>query len=178
MIPALSAIRGFRSTEIEVTHHRRQFGRSKYGVKRFVRGFMDMITVGFLQNYRERPLHLLGGVALTLAALGLLAITAGLAIPVTTRASISLEIVGGGLVAGSAPLVGLGFLGELLVHTLPPSRASLPIIEEIHSLPIVEELQECDAMSGRSLSFVDGDGSDADEERPSGESPKVSARVA
>jgi hypothetical protein len=178
MIPALSAIRGFRSTEIEVTHHPRQFGRSKYGVKRFVRGFMDMITVGFLQNYRERPLHLLGGVALTLAALGLLAITAGLAIPVTTRASISLEIVGGGLVAGSAPLVGLGFLGELLVHTLPPSRASLPIIEEIHSLPIVEELQECDAMSGRSLSFVDGDGSDADEERPSGESPKVSARVA
>jgi hypothetical protein len=178
MIPALSAIRGFRSTEIEVTHHPRQFGQSKYGVKRFLRGLMDMITVGFLQNYRERPLHLLGGMALTLAALGLLAITAGLTVPVAAQASMSLEIVGGGLVAGSAPLLGLGFVAELLVHALPPSRASLPIIEELQSLPTVEDHQECGVTIGASLSIVDGNGSNSDDERPSGETSTVSAQVA
>jgi glycosyltransferase involved in cell wall biosynthesis len=174
MIPALSSIRGFRSTEIEVTHHPRRFGRSKYGVKRFLRGFMDMITVGFLQNYRERPLHLLGGMALILAALGILAITAGLMIPVTARASMSLEMIGGVLVAGSAPLMGMGFLGELLVHALPPPQRSLPIIEELQSLPIAQEAQETELTIGASLSIVEGSGPDSARGRVSSESLEVS----
>jgi hypothetical protein len=110
---------------------------------------MDMITVGFLQNYRERPLHLLGGMALTLAALGIVAITLGLTIPVTARTSMPLEIIGGCLVAGSAPLMGLGFLGELLVHTLPPSSTALPTIEE---------LPEPELTVSASLSVVEGSG--------------------
>jgi len=59
MVPSLASINGFRSTEIVVQHHARQFGQSKYGVKRFARGFLDMLTVTFLKNYRERPLHLM-----------------------------------------------------------------------------------------------------------------------
>lgn len=150
MIPALSTIRGFRSAEIEVTHHPRQFGRSKYGVKRFLRGFMDMMTVGFLQNYRERPLHLLGGMALVLAALGVLSIASGVATSFEPRASLPLEIVGGCLVVGSAPLMGLGLLGELFIHALPPLR---------RGLPIVEELPETEVTISTSLSMVEGEGS-------------------
>jgi hypothetical protein len=178
MIPALSSIRGFRSAEIEVTHHPRRFGRSKYGIKRFLRGFMDMMTVGFLQNYRERPFHLLGGVALSLVALGALAFAAGFATPVGSRASVSLEIVGGCLVTGSVPLVGLGLLGELFVHTLPPSRSSLPIVEDLQPLPITEVGQEAPVALGASLSVVEEVGPDSENERPSGVPSEVRARVA
>jgi len=63
MVPSLASIKGYRSTEIVVKHHPRQFGQSKYGIKRFVRGFMDMLTVSFLKNYQSRPLHLMGGIS-------------------------------------------------------------------------------------------------------------------
>jgi glycosyltransferase involved in cell wall biosynthesis len=169
MIPALSSIRGFRSTEIEVTHHPRQFGRSKYGIKRFLRGFMDMITVGFLQNYRERPLHLMGGMALTFAMFGALALGVGFAMPVGVRAAMLLEIVGGCLIAGSVPLTGLGLLGELFVHALPPSSRT--------SLPIIEELPESEVTVGTSLSLVERHVSGA-YERPSEESQEVKTQVA
>jgi glycosyltransferase involved in cell wall biosynthesis len=168
MIPALSSIRGFRSTEIEVTHHPRQFGRSKYGIKRFLRGFMDMITVGFLQNYRERPLHLMGGMALTFVMFGALAVAVGLAVPVGARAAMPLEIVGGCLMVGSIPVMGLGLLAELLIHSLPPSRTSLPIIEE---------LPESEVTVGTSLSIVERHVSGA-YERPSSAPEEVKTQVA
>ncbi len=62
MVPALSAIGGFKSTEIVVRHHPRVHGVSKYGFERYIRGFMDMVTVGFLRKYRERPSHFLGAI--------------------------------------------------------------------------------------------------------------------
>ena len=57
MVPSLSGMNGFRVTEIPVQHHARRHGYSKYGVERFIRGFSDMLTIGFLRKYRERPAH-------------------------------------------------------------------------------------------------------------------------
>ncbi|MEM9412436.1 MAG: glycosyltransferase family 2 protein [Planctomycetota bacterium] len=57
MTPSLSGMQGFRVTEIVVEHHARRCGVSKYGVERFIRGFSDMLTMGFLRVYRERPSH-------------------------------------------------------------------------------------------------------------------------
>jgi glycosyltransferase involved in cell wall biosynthesis len=131
MIPALGSIRGFRSTEIAVTHHPRRFGRSKYGLSRFFRGFMDMLTVAFLQNYRERPLHLLGGLALALSTLGFLSFGVAFVPAVNVRAATALEVVGGSLVACSIPLFALGFVAELLVDKLHGLRPPLAISEEI-----------------------------------------------
>ena len=58
--PALSHWRGFRVTEIPVTHHARKFGVSKYGAKRFIEGFLDLLTVLLLTRYVTRPLHFFG----------------------------------------------------------------------------------------------------------------------
>jgi glycosyltransferase involved in cell wall biosynthesis len=69
-VPVLAAARGFKSAEIEVCHRPRQFGRSKYGVRRFARGLLDLLTVKFLTGFGQRPQHLLGG-------LGLVSFTAG-----------------------------------------------------------------------------------------------------
>jgi len=71
-ITLLADARGFRLTEMEVHHRPRSFGRSKYGAGRFIKGFLDLLTVSFLTGYAERPLHFLG-------VCGLLALAAGLA---------------------------------------------------------------------------------------------------
>ncbi len=69
-VPVLAAARGWRVGEIVVNHRARQFGHSKYGVARIVKGFLDLLTVCFLTGYGRRPLHLLG-------TLGLIGFTLG-----------------------------------------------------------------------------------------------------
>ncbi len=63
-VPVLAAARGFAIGEIPVHHRARQYGRSKYGVGRLLRGFLDLLTVTFLTGYGQRPQHLLGAIGL------------------------------------------------------------------------------------------------------------------
>ncbi|MGH7199852.1 MAG: glycosyltransferase family 2 protein [Planctomycetaceae bacterium] len=73
-ISVLAHARGFRVGEMPVHHRPRQFGRSKYGVRRFTRGLLDLLTVKFLTGYGQRPQHLLGAIGLCFFALGLLGV--------------------------------------------------------------------------------------------------------
>ena len=69
-IPVLAHYRGFRVAEIPVNHRPRTHGRSRYGVERYLRGFLDLLTVTFMGRYRHRPLHLFGGLGLILGFVG------------------------------------------------------------------------------------------------------------
>ena len=69
-IPVLAHYRGFRIAELPVNHRPREHGRSRYGVERYVRGFLDLLTVSFIGRYRHRPLHLFGGLGLILGFIG------------------------------------------------------------------------------------------------------------
>ncbi len=69
-VPVLAAARGFRVGELAVSHRPRKFGRSKYGVRRFIKGFLDLLTVKFLTGFGQRPQHLLGGIGLCCFAVG------------------------------------------------------------------------------------------------------------
>jgi glycosyltransferase involved in cell wall biosynthesis len=69
-IPVLAHHRGYRIAELPVNHRPREHGRSRYGFERYLRGFLDLLTVSFIGRYRYRPLHLFGGLGLALAALG------------------------------------------------------------------------------------------------------------
>jgi dolichol-phosphate mannosyltransferase len=71
-IPVLASARGFRVGEIEIAHRPRRFGRSKYGMRRFVKGFLDLLTVKFLTSFSHRPQHVLGSIGLTSFVLGAL----------------------------------------------------------------------------------------------------------
>jgi len=117
--PVLAHAEGFRIGELPVQHHPRQWGKSKYGWSRLVKGFLDLLTVTFLTQYRQRPMHLLGLPGLIALALGVLI---GL--------FLTLEKVIAGATIGTRPLLllavllvmlgtqffGLGLLGELLAH--------------------------------------------------------------
>ncbi|HNZ97752.1 MAG TPA: glycosyltransferase family 2 protein, partial [Thermoanaerobaculia bacterium] len=63
-IPVLASRRGFRVGEIEVRHHPRRHGVSKYGWDRLYKGLLDLITVLFITKYTRRPLHLFGLIGL------------------------------------------------------------------------------------------------------------------
>ena len=71
-IAVLAHARGFRVAELPVHHRPRKHGSSKYGVRRFLRGLLDLLTVTFLTGYAQRPQHVLGGIGLTLLGLGTL----------------------------------------------------------------------------------------------------------
>lgn len=97
-IPVLAANEGFRVTEMAVNHRARKFGRSKYGLERYVRGFLDLLTIMFIGRYRHRPMHLFGG-------LGLIVTLGGLGISIYMAV---LRVTGHGI--GGRPLLLLGVL--------------------------------------------------------------------
>ena len=61
-IPVLAVWNGFKVGELDVEHHERRHGSSKFGRARFWRGFLDLVTVKFLTTYTARPFHLFGGI--------------------------------------------------------------------------------------------------------------------
>ena len=69
-IPVLAHLEGYRVGEIPVRHHPRQFGVTKYGWARLLKGFLDLLTVMYLGRYMGRPLHFFGTVGLMLGLLG------------------------------------------------------------------------------------------------------------
>ena len=101
-IPVLAHQRGYRITEIAVSHNARPFGRSKYGAKRYLRGFFDLLSVAYLGKYYHKPMHFFG-------KLGLFSGFVGLAICVYMTA---LWVAGESI--GNRPLL---LLGVLLIMT-------------------------------------------------------------
>jgi len=60
-IPVLAKNAGFiKISEKEVQHQARKYGTTKFGAERFVRGFLDLITISFLSRFGKRPMHLFG----------------------------------------------------------------------------------------------------------------------
>ena len=71
-IPAYASWVGASITELEVAHHPRKHGRSKYGLSRTSSIILDLITILFLQRYSTKPIRLFGGVGMILLVLGFL----------------------------------------------------------------------------------------------------------
>ena len=71
-IPALASRMGVKVAEVPVNHRARQFGKSKYGISRTIRVFLDLLTVRFLLSFDTRPLHVFGALGLLTTGLGVL----------------------------------------------------------------------------------------------------------
>lgn len=60
-IPVLAKHAGFKKIgEKVVKHQARKYGTTKFGMERFIRGFLDLITISFLSKFGKRPMHLFG----------------------------------------------------------------------------------------------------------------------
>jgi dolichol-phosphate mannosyltransferase len=138
-VPVLAAGRGYRVGELVINHRARKFGHSKYGLTRFVKGFLDLLTVKFLTGYGQRPQHILGTLGLgsfLLGGLGLLILAAIWVIsrlvpgmePVLLQGrpaviySVALLLLGG-------QLMSIGFLGELFIAYHDPDIKAFSVSE-------------------------------------------------
>ena len=115
-IPVLAHYRGYRVAELPVNHRPREHGRSRYGMERYVRGFLDLLTVTFMGRYRHRPLHLFGGVGLLLGALGTIVLVYLTVLKLTGEAigQRPLLTLGVLLVVVGVQLLSLGLVSELI----------------------------------------------------------------
>ena len=123
-VPVLAAARGFAVGEVVIQHRPRRFGQSKYGVGRFIKGFLDLLTVKFLTGFGQRPQHLLGAIGLlsfVAGAAGMLALAIWWVIgrldpaleitPLHERPAVIYSL--GALLLGGQ-LMSIGFLAELI----------------------------------------------------------------
>lgn len=123
-VPVLAAGRGFKVGELAIHHRPRQFGRSKYGWQRFVKGALDLVTVHFLTKFGRRPQHLLGSYGLLVSGLGCVGFAALLVnlivqlidptIGFGALTQMYVLLLSGGLVLGGAQFLFTGLLAELV----------------------------------------------------------------
>jgi glycosyltransferase involved in cell wall biosynthesis len=116
-IPILAHQAGFRVGEKIVQHHPRKYGRSKYTVGKFYRGFLDLLTILFTAKYIRRPLHLFG-------VWGIVSFTIGAAIDgylsvewflgLTSISNRPLFLVGFLFIIIGVQFISLGLLGEMI----------------------------------------------------------------
>ncbi|MNK66438.1 Undecaprenyl-phosphate 4-deoxy-4-formamido-L-arabinose transferase [compost metagenome] len=127
-IPVLAANAGFRNiTEKPVQHQARPYGTSKFGTERFVRGFLDLVTLWFVSRFGGRPMHFFGAAGTLMFIIGFLsAIWLGL----SKLIDVYIFKVYGNLIANNpwffialtmmimgSLLFVAGFLGELIIRT-------------------------------------------------------------
>lgn len=132
-VPALLHARGYRIGQIPVQHRARQFGRSKFGAKRLVKGALDLLTVWLNTRYGARPLHLFGGGGLLLSLLGS-AILVYLSISWVLGGAIGhrpLLVFGMLLVLFGGQMITVGLLGELILRRTIGERDKYSIRESV-----------------------------------------------
>jgi glycosyltransferase involved in cell wall biosynthesis len=144
-VPVLAAARGWNASEIVVDHRERQFGQSKYGVRRIVKGFLDLLTVKFITGYGQRPQHLLGTIGLICFGLGFLGMFLLSAMWVISRCFEGIDNVhlheraifyyaGATLLLG-AQITLVGFLAEMITANHMKSGDAYSIAKTVGSEP-------------------------------------------
>lgn len=126
-IPVLAANAGFRRiTEKEVKHQARPYGTSKFGTERFIRGFLDLVTLWFVSRFGGRPMHFFGAVGTLMFIFGFLS---ALWLGVSKLIDVSRGIYGHLItnnpwfyIALTMMIMGTllfvaGFLGEMIIRT-------------------------------------------------------------
>jgi glycosyltransferase involved in cell wall biosynthesis len=124
-LPALAAVAGDRVAEVEVAHHAREFGTSKYGLSRVSKVFLDLIALPFMLKFFNRPIRFFGGLGLAFGAAGsaILAYLAydrlALGRSIGTRPMLFAGIL---LVLMAVQFISLGLIGELVIRSYYAAR--------------------------------------------------------
>lgn len=117
-IPALAHWEGFRVTEIPVQHRARQHGVSKFGMSRFLKGYLDLLTVMFTTRYVKRPLHFFGAVGSLFALVGFITdlyLVIEWSLGKTSLSNRPLALFGVAMIIVGVQLISIGLVGELIV---------------------------------------------------------------
>lgn len=154
-VPVLAADLGFRVGEIEVEHHPRQHGVSKYGWERYMRGFVDLITVLATTRWLNKPGHLFGGIGVLFGFIGGLMLIyvsvlwfVGLG-PIGNR---PLLLFGVMFSIFSLQMISLGIIAEFFIKVGTPRRVDALIAEVVdfeNSETSVDDLKKGNTNNGQ-----------------------------
>lgn len=123
-VPVLAKWQGFSVTEIPVKHHPRRYGKTKFGISRFFKGFVDLITVTFVGRYIKRPMHFFGFMGAVAFIVGLV-VNGYLTVEWLSGKSLSnrpMLFLGMLLIIVGVQFFSMGLLGEMLVHQTQNER--------------------------------------------------------
>lgn len=143
-IPVLAAARGFRVDELVIQHRPREHGKSKYGITRFIKGFLDLLSVKFVTGFGQRPQHVLGTMGLVCFALGAILLTflAGqwtisrlTPMPDVELHERPLVIYATALLLMGGQFISVGFLAELFTAFHVPRTKTYSVAEELNVPP-------------------------------------------
>ena len=123
-MPVLAKWQGYSITECPVKHYPRRYGKTKYGISRFFKGFIDLITVIFSTRYIRRPMHFFGffgavAFVVGIIVLGYLTVLWIQGYPLSNRPMLFLGML---LIIVGVQFFAVGLLGEMLVHTSSDDR--------------------------------------------------------
>ncbi|MEO6639138.1 MAG: glycosyltransferase family 2 protein [Ginsengibacter sp.] len=118
-IPALAKLQGASITQVDVKHHPRKFGKSKYGLNRTFKVMADLITMIFFRKYIQKPMHLFGTLGFISLGLGIiinfyLLILKILGQDIWGKPLIILGLI---LLLGGIQLITIGIIAEISVRT-------------------------------------------------------------
>ena len=127
-IPLLAKRAGFGKIKEQIVQHRaRKYGRTKFGLSRFINGFLDLITILFVQKYLQKPMHFFGTIGVLLISIGSLINIYLAGIRIFYNAGIGnrpLLFLGILLMVLGVQFLSTGFLGELInknhIHNRQP----------------------------------------------------------
>ncbi|MFA7057275.1 MAG: glycosyltransferase family 2 protein [Candidatus Cloacimonadales bacterium] len=117
-VPALADAKGFKVGQIPVHHRARKHGKSKYGMERYLRGFLDLLTVKLITKFNRSPLYLFGGIGSIFTFIGiclglyLSIMKYAMGMPLYNRPALFLSIL---LILIGIQFFSIGLLGELIV---------------------------------------------------------------
>jgi glycosyltransferase involved in cell wall biosynthesis len=127
-IPVLARLEGARITQVDVRHHARRFGKSKYGLGRTFKVISDLLLMLFMKKYLQRPMHLFGNLGVGLFLIGA-AINLYLGVLKLIGHDIwgkPLLILGLMLVIGGIQLITIGIVVEIQMRTYYESQQKRP----------------------------------------------------
>jgi len=128
-IPVHASWVGARIAELPVMHHARQFGKSKYGIKRTFKVILDLITVKFMGSFSTKPIYVFGGAGMMLFGLSILSGGSVIVMKFTHNLSMNrnpLLILTVLLILMSFMFIMLGILAEILIRIYHESQAKTP----------------------------------------------------
>lgn len=123
-IPVLAKLQGARITQVDVKHHQRKFGKSKYGINRTFRVLSDLVLIVFFRRYMQKPMHLFGTIGFISFGLGILInlyllVWKILGHDIWNRPMLILGLI---LLLGGIQLITIGILAEINIRTYYESQ--------------------------------------------------------
>lgn len=128
-IPVLASLEGARITQVDVKHHARQFGTSKYGLGRTLKVVSDLLLMLFFKKYMQKPMHLFGNWGVLILSVGAIINFYLLFLKVVLGQDIwgkPLLILGLMLVVAGIQLITMGIVIEIQMRTYFESQQKRP----------------------------------------------------